>query len=367
MKPWNKNWFAVKINRDYFSLSGRWGNLQYFLNQWYVFSHLIDRFKWRSSARFFHVFNFPSHIDIEASSKCQMRCPMCGTHLMKARGIKDGHMDFELYKGIIDECARKKVYSVKLSWRGECLLNPNIVRMVKYAKDKGIKDVAFLTNGERLNPDLTSQLVEAGLDWISFSIDGLGETYEKIRWPETFKGITSKVKFLKDYRDSRGKKKPLIRIQSIWSAIKKNPEKFRNFWSPMADRINFIADETRSSEQKDFTHDPNYICPQPWQRMCVTWDGKVSLCCEDYLERSFVGDVEEQSLYEIWWGEAANKLRYLMKNKQRLQIEACKTCCDGGITKEEVVQVGNRIIKMNVYLGQQLDLASMDARPKMKK
>ena len=361
MKLWNND---IKIDHDYFSLSNKWEVLKYFTSQKHIFAHSIDRFKWHFAPRFFYIFNFPSHIDIEASSKCQMKCPMCGRHLMKERGIKDGNMDFGLYKSIINECIKERVYSVKLSWRGEPLLNPNIVEMVKYAKDKGIKDVAFLTNGERLNPDLTIELIKAGLDWISISIDGLGETYERIRYPETFKGIVKKVKFIKEYRDIKGLKKPLIRVQTIWSAIKENPEEFRNFWFPIADRINFIADEIRSKEEKDFVHDPSYICQSSWQRMCIMWDGRVAQCHSDYLERNILGNVNEQSLYEIWHGEAFNNVRDLIKNKKRLELEPCKFCCDGGITKEEVIHIGNKVIKMNVYVGQQLDVTKMDARSK---
>ena len=51
--------------------------------------------------------------------------------------------------------------------------------MVSYAKHKGIKDVAFLSNVERLNPKLTEELIDAGLDWISISFDGMGEVYNK--------------------------------------------------------------------------------------------------------------------------------------------------------------------------------------------
>ncbi|MFH0861122.1 MAG: radical SAM protein [Candidatus Altiarchaeota archaeon] len=364
MNLWNQNWFDVKINHDYFSLSSRWENLRYFLGQGHVVAHVKDRFKWHFGPRFFHVFDFPSHVDIETSSLCQMQCPMCGRHLMKKRGIQEGNMEFDLYKKVIDECVRERVYSVKLSWRGEPLLNPKIVDMVKYAKDSGIKDVSFLTNGERLNPELSKKLVDVGLDWMSFSIDGLDGTYERIRYPEKFENIVKKVKFLKEYRDSKVLKKPLIRVQTIWSAIRENPEKYRNFWLPVADRINFIADEIRSDEKMNFIRDPNYICQSPWQRMAVMWDGRVAQCHSDYLEGNILGDVKEQSLRDIWHGEAFNRVRDLMKNKRRLKLAPCQLCCDGGITKEEVIKVGNKKIKMNVYIDQHLDIKSMDARPK---
>ncbi len=360
-----RNWFAVKINHDYFSLSSKMENIKYFAEQGFLFNHLIDRIKWHYAPSFFYVLRFPSHIDIEASNMCQMSCPMCGRHLMK--NIKQGHMDFDLYKKIIDECSREKVYSIKLSWRGEPLLNPNIAKMINYAKEKGIKDVAFLTNGERLNENLTNQLIESGLDWISISFDGLNDVYEKIRYPAKFEKAVKEIKYIKKTREQKRLKKPLIRIQSIWSAIKNNPDEFKDFWKPVADRINFIADQIRSREEKDFSHDPNYICQSPWQRICIMWDGRVAQCHGDYLERNILGDVKANTLREIWHGEKFNNLRSLMRNKKRLDTPPCKICCDGGITQEENIIVEDKKMKILKYIGQELDVASMDARPGARK
>lgn len=359
-----KNWGKVKIDHDYFSLNSKKEHIANFfrLGNWYA--HLIDRIKWYFAPRFFLVFGFPSHIDIEASSRCQMKCPMCGRWLMK--GQKQGDMDFGLYRKVIDECAKERVYSVKLSWRGEPLLNPRIVDMVRYAKEKGIKDVAFLTNGERLNFELIDQLINAGLDWISISFDGLGEIYERIRYPARFEKVIENIKYIRDSRNRQGLSKPLIRVQSIWSAIKDNPGEYLDFFKPIADKISFIADQIRSDQQRDFKHDPSYICQSPWQRMCVMWDGRVSQCHSDYLEGNILGDVNENSLRQIWRGEAFVRLRRLMKNKQRLYLKPCQICCDGGITREEVVQVKDKKIHMNVYADQKLDVEHMDARPGVK-
>ena len=106
-------------------------------------------------------------------------------------------MDFELYKKIIEECRRNGVYSIKLSWRGEVLLHPKIVEMVKYAKERGIKDVGFLTNGGLLDKKLSEQLIDAKLDWISISFDGLGGKYESIRYPLKYEETLGKIRDLK--------------------------------------------------------------------------------------------------------------------------------------------------------------------------
>ena len=84
---------------------------------------------------------------------------MCYTTYMKDHF--KGIMKMDLYKKIIDEAAANNVYSIKLSWRGEPLLNPNLVEMIKYAKKKGIKDVAFLTNAELLTDKKVRNLLKA--------------------------------------------------------------------------------------------------------------------------------------------------------------------------------------------------------------
>nr|HPM43313.1 radical SAM protein [Candidatus Omnitrophota bacterium] len=211
----------VKINHDYFSLTPRWENMKYFLRQGHLLSHIIDRVKWQCFPRYFITPDFPTHIDIEASSACQMRCPMCKTTEMTNNGINfAGFMEYGLFKKITDECAASSAYSIKLSWRGEPLLNPKIIEMVSYAKEKGIKDVAFLTNAERLSKELSEGLVGAGLDWISVSFDGMGDVYNSIRKPAVFEETVNKIVYLRKYRDSFGLMRPLIRVQSVHSAIR---------------------------------------------------------------------------------------------------------------------------------------------------
>ncbi len=347
----------VKINHDYFSLSSKWQNLKYFIGQGHLLPHIADRLKWHCAPKFFMAPNFPTHIEIEASSACQMSCPMCKTTEMVKAGIDFfGLMGFDLYKKIIDECARESVYSVKLSWRGEPLLNPEIVKMITYAKSKKIKDVALLTNGERLNQKLSEGLVNAGLDWISISFDGFAEVYNRVRAPAVFEETIAKIKYMRDYRDKASARKPLIRVQSVHSAIKGRELEFLELWDGIADRVNFIADQKRSIRTNDYRHDAGYICPSPWQRMCISWDGRVAQCYSDYMMSNILGDVKSGSIKEVWRGEPFRKLRESMKSGRRLSTKPCRTCSDGGVIEEETVMVGDRAVKAAHYVHQNIDV-----------
>ena len=347
----------VRVNHDYFRLGRRWDTLRYFVRQGHILAHIADRAKWHWFPRFFLTPAFPTHLEIEASSACQMRCPMCKTTEMVRQGLsRAGHMPFELFLKIIDEAAREPLFSVKFSWRGEPLLNPRIVDMVAYAKKVGIKDVAFLSNGERLDADLSRRLVAAGLDWISISCDGMGETYESIRKPALFSETLAKVRDLRRTRERAGRGKPLIRVQSVHSAIRGQEEAFLRVWDGVADQVNIIADQKRSLDQRDYRHDPSYLCPSPWQRMCIGWDGKVTQCYSDYMEGNVLGDARSQTLREIWHGEPFQELRRLMKSGRRLATKPCRTCSDGGVLEEEIITMGGRRIKVAHYAHQGIDV-----------
>ena len=89
--------------------------------------------------------------------------------------VNQQFMSFELFKKIIDECVNYHVYSIRLSLRGESFIHPDIIPMIMYAQEKGIKEISSLTNGLALYPELFEQALDAGLTWLTISIDGTGK------------------------------------------------------------------------------------------------------------------------------------------------------------------------------------------------
>ncbi len=337
-----------RFEPGYFRLAGN--PVKNFFQQGNLIAHVIDRVKFRFFPKLQIVSRFPTHLDIEAASACQMKCPMCYTTYMDKS--KKGIMDYGLYKKIIDEAVREKVYSIKLSWRGEPLLNNHIVDMVKYAKANKIKEVAMLSNAELLYPEMAKQLVDSGLDWISFSVDGSEKTYEIIRAPAILSETVEKIKFMRKYRDNAGKNKPMIRVQSIFSALNDDPQTFLDTWEGVADQINFISDQARDFELKEMYHDPEYLCPTPWARMSIDFAGHVHQCNSDYDGKWILGDVNKQSIYKIWHGEEFTRLRHYFNTRTALHTcDACNICSDNVITEQRTIQIGDREVKASKYKG----------------
>jgi len=321
-----------QFENDYFRVLGN--PFRYFINQGPIIKHLLDRIRFRIFPKLGIVSEYPTHIDIEAVSQCQLRCPMCWTTYLPDN-IK-GKMKYEVFKKIIDEVAGKGVYSVRLSWRGESLIHPDIIKMIQYAKEKGIPEVAFLSNAGRLDKKMAEAIVDSGLDWISFSADGVDEVYNEIRKPLKFNDTIEKIQYLKNYRDNQGLNKPLIRVQSIISAMISNSEKFENVWKGVCDRVNVISDENRLFEEEQ-QHDKYYMCPTPWQRLTIAHDGRVHQCKADYTAAQILGDINVSSVYEIWHGSPIKELRNrFRKNEAVDHYKACSFCSDNVIQENRV-------------------------------
>ena len=120
----------------------------------------------------------PEKLWIETTNRCNLKCGICFNK--EIPDSKKGNMDLHLYKKIIDE-AQGSVYDVNLFHRGEPLLHPDIIKMIFYAKSKGIR-TRIHTNATLLVPELARDIILSGLDMISFSFDGYTkESYEKNR------------------------------------------------------------------------------------------------------------------------------------------------------------------------------------------
>jgi radical SAM protein with 4Fe4S-binding SPASM domain len=353
----------MKTNKDYFSLTSWYGRLKYFFGQGNIVAHIIDRIKWHYFPKYEKVARFPTHLDVELASACQLRCPMCPTgNGMMSDSIK-GIMQWWVFKKIIDEAAKNGVYSIKLSWRGEPHLNKSIWKMVRYAKSSGIKDVSTLSNGESMTDIDLQELVDSGLDWISFSVDGMEDSYNRIRHPAKFYDLVDKVKKINEIKKSKGQSKPLIRVQTILSTIEHDPAEFFSFWESLVDRVNCIADEDRADDMRNFPRDPDFVCPSPWQRMTIGYDGQVFPCVSDYLSRDPVGDVKFNSLSDIWVGKKMTDLREAHSSKSAIgKYASCGDCCHGGLMEDNLIKIKDRTINIRKYVGQDPNVKRMGGR-----
>ncbi|MDR0605417.1 MAG: radical SAM protein [Bacteroidales bacterium] len=293
------------------------------------------RDNWDKFPKSFYVNEYPLLVDLELSTLCNIKCPMCYTITDEFKNkIKTGFMDIDLFKIIIDEIGNK-VPAIRLSLRGESTLHPDFIETIRYARSKGIKEISTLTNGSNLTESFIKKMVDAGIDWITISIDGIGKIYEKIRRPLKFKETLDKIKMLDRIKKERNLHKPVIKIQSIWPAIKENPESYYNLFSPIVDLIAFNPLIDYLSKDKDILYEKNFSCPQLYQRLVVGSDGNVMACSNDECGSNIIGNANNEKIKEIWHGEKLTKIRGIHKiDNGFLAIDVCKKCYIPRLTED---------------------------------
>ncbi len=302
------------------------------------------RRNWSEYPRQQHVSEYPLLVDIELSSLCNLTCPMCYTITDKFKQqVNTTRMDWELYKKIIDEIDGK-VPAIRLSLRGEATLHTKFIEAIKYAKDHGIKEVSMLTHGGKLTLPYFKKMVEAGIDWITISVDGLDETYERVRKPLKFRDLLDKIKSIKQYKEERKLKRPVIKVQGIWPAIAESgADAYYNTFAPCTDLvafnplIDYLANDTHIEYIEEFT------CPQQYQRLVIGADGLVMKCSNDEENREVVGDLKQESVYQVWHGKKMQSVRDMhLKPRGFLQSAVCRKCYLPRVTEDEAAAVGGR-------------------------
>ena len=231
----------IPINKGNYSMDTEERNLLFEKNRGsdWPEEYKIYRDKWLKFAKEKIISDYPLLVDLELASICNLKCPMCYT-ISDAfkKTVNAKRMDFDLYKKIIDEI-KFKVPSIRLSLRGESTLNKHFIECIRYAKKNGIKEVSTLTHGFKLTLPFFKEIVDAGIDWITISIDGVGERYNSIRKPLRFDELYEKIKIIKKYKDENNLKKPVIKVQGIWPAIKDDPTKYYETLAPYVDQVAF--------------------------------------------------------------------------------------------------------------------------------
>lgn len=347
---------AIKagVITDQFSLSSPLRELtfSYKRSRGHLLGYLKNRFIWYYAPALNIETRFATHVDLEIASQCQLKCPMCytTTDFFKST-INRTFMDFELYKKCVDECARHKVYSIRLSWRGEPLLHPNVIEMVEYAKKKGIPEVSFLSNAGKLDDRMIDGLIKAGLDWITVSFDGLGETYNHYRRPLKFDDTVAKLKRLQQRKKELNTLKPVLKVQTVWDAIADDPDAYYKFMSSIADEVAFnpVKDKHYYKEQDLTNMKPNYRCPRLWQRMYVSATGKIGVCLSDVFEDLTIADANEMSLYDAWHGEVFRTIREKHRKGEQFDYLICRRCQSCLKRTDTVVEVDGRRVDATKY------------------
>ena len=281
---------------------------------------------------------FPIHLDVEATSHCNLLCTMCPRTDMVNDGSfwKIEHTDFELYKRLIDEGVTKGLCSVKFNYLGEPLMNRELFKWIAYAKEKGVIDVMFNTNATMLNETNARKIIASGLDKLFFSFDSPDkEHYEKIRVNGKFERTFSNIVRFHEIREEMNSSTPYTRVSMV--RMKENEhecEKFVQLFENIVDSVGICEYLDHTSQNHGNNKNSSFrkmsrntfCCPQLWQRMFVHPDGLVTPCCNDSARSLIMGNIHENNVEDIWLGEKYMELRELHATGRIQEVDTCSKC-----------------------------------------
>jgi len=126
-------------------------------------------------------------LQAESSLACNLQCVMCPWRGTFQAAAGNGIMSQEVWEAIKPNLSQ--VLSVDFSGGGEPLLQPRLEQWIMEAKGAGC-EVGFLTNGLLMVKEKAKRMINEGLDWIGFSMDGAtAGMYEEIRKGSSFERV----------------------------------------------------------------------------------------------------------------------------------------------------------------------------------
>ena len=304
----------------------------------------------------------PVCLYLETTNRCNLLCTTCPRTYEELEPPAD--MSWELFCSIVDQIP--KLQRAVLHGVGEPMLVKHLPRMVRYLKDRGTY-VLFNTNGTVLNEKNGRALIEAELDELRVSFDAANaESYRAIRGRNYFHRILKNVRAFRDMQERDGRFKP--RVSAWLTGLRETVEQLPDFVRVAAEtgvrevylqRLVFFdenaigkarpdqalyeqlsaeeavyidraaalakslgitfsasgaASEPGMSLKRSDSGSPWSLCRRPWTVMYFTANGRALPCCiAPFSQRGYenytLGDATQQSLREIWTGEAYRDFR----------------------------------------------------------
>ncbi|MEW6745744.1 MAG: radical SAM protein [Planctomycetota bacterium] len=299
----------------------------------------------------------PRRVQIETTSKCNLRCGSCMHSFEGFERRALGHMPFERFVHILNEIPGLE--EVELQGVGEPLLNPDVPRMIREAAFRHITVHTF-TNGSRLDARLAGELIDAGLHSLTFSVDGATPAvFEFLRAGGRFEQVLQNIRTMLHVKRERGSELPNCNFNTVVSRRNKDEigeiielarslggirnvtfVKLNTLIAPEWQGICLEEEEARALEDR-YRGDHHGLevrfyframnlaqrkaCWWPLQWAYISVDGYVTPCCNYFDPKVLnLGNVFVQPFRDIWTGASYEGFRARLA-AGRLRHE-CASC-----------------------------------------
>jgi radical SAM protein with 4Fe4S-binding SPASM domain len=277
----------------------------------------------------------PVDVSLELSSYCTNACGYCYHGSPKELPFKRNKMDTQLALKIIDQAAALGVHSLKFNGRGESTMHNDFEEITFYAREraKGRTFIDRLTNSnfnfkhnrEDIFRGLCNQ-TKVKVSFDSFRKDIFEKQRKGSKYEETLANMSK-------FYNYAGRNNEMV-VQAVRTKLNADEDlegeikrRFPSATASIRDVVGGRINRDLSAiETKKRDVDNRESCIQAHARLIIHADGKTSPCCPAFKEDLLIGDLNTQTLLEVWKSKQANDLRKSLKNKTAFDKDPCKNC-----------------------------------------
>lgn len=284
------------------------------------------RKEWNAASRM-EKWEKPQYLIMETNSYCNMRCKMCirNYDLSKNKAI---NVPLDTIMKIARDGREMGVPSFFIGAESECLINPNIIEIIKTIKDEGAGiDNFIISNGYELTDEIINLLIDIQWERLYISLDAAkSETYEKIRGKD-LKHVEENIIRLLHAREMRQSMLPLVRVSFVIQEENRNEvQDFIDKWKDKVDIIDFqdLIHLEDMSIKDDISAPVDFQCVSPFRTLFIDCNGMIYPCCTEFAYKMPIGNISQMSIKDAWTSKFMVSLRKAMLEKSLPSV--CKNC-----------------------------------------
>jgi radical SAM protein with 4Fe4S-binding SPASM domain len=275
--------------------------------------------------------DFPARLTLELTNRCNYQCAMCPSRWQP--DIAKGLMDAGLFYRLVDEAAEHLPVTLVPFFRGESLVHPQAVEMIAYAKKRGLGPVQLASNGWLLDHAAAGGLLDAGVDFISFSLDSIrADEYREIRKGGELAQVLANINHFLELRRAGGYS-TTVQVSATRTGLNQDSiQEFIDFWQGRVDRVRIYYEHSADGHAGSLACPevpsgmPRQPCRKPFEDMVVYYDGGVAACNHDWFRTPPLGSVLENGIQAVWHNRNYQDLRGQHLNAETLQDSSCLNC-----------------------------------------
>jgi len=243
-----------------------------------------------------------------------------------------GPMTLEQFRKIVTDCSDYDDICLTLGGFGEPLAHPDLLEMIRTAKAAGIFGINIETDGRPLTNEMIDALLATDVDTVSVYLDAHSrELYRQLKGEDCFEQVVAQIETFIEKSKALAGGPAIVPHLVKTRATMAEMEAFYDHWLTRCGcavivGFNDFAGQINDEAVMEMSPPQRWSCGRLFRCMSILADGTVTMCGQDFGGKFSCGNVFEQSVRQIWRGEALEQLRQGHRQGQFDGNALCPVC-----------------------------------------